>query len=805
MSLNTFASFPNGLLPDSEKSKPDYGIKVLRAILGATQIQREAFKKKLFENRRYAEGNQDISQYLDELEIEGKKMYTNISYRPRPIAQNFKNVVVNGYLMREEYPTVTATSKHIKERKERKKSDAEFRMQYGEALNELSQEAGVPLVEQDEFTPESKEELDLHFSLEDKEREELLMQEIIGLALAENNIETLKASALDDQFVAQLHGYYNYIDPQGRLIIDYIQPEDAILDNSRKDDFSDTEFRGRYLRLTVSQVRARFALTPKDEYKLWTCAKGFMGMFGNPSRMCDWEIDYRNTVNRPYDSYTVELAHVWWRTSKVINYVEGKDRYNRQVFDIDDTVPDTNSRKKTGVKYPETAYEGFFTANTMMCLEWGEQKNILRDGEDKETLLCPFIYNMPYNKGRMLPNSLMNMMIDSIRNMDIAVLKIKQLVAKATPDDYMIDINSLNELDLGTGDTLQPLEVMQIHAQTGRLYYNGKNEDGTPNQPPIRANINPLDTKLNAYVSWYNTELENIRGYLGINEFRDGSATTPRISSKFMQAQNEASNTATWFLYRAYTKSTEELIRQVGIRIWDALNYGTVNKGYLKYLGKQNIDFIKSRKDITASSYDIDFKLGLTQQDKQVIDQYINTALSNGQIELGDVFMIQRIKDPRVAEQMLTYTYNKRKRERQEEAIKNSQMQAQATAEAGKAVEEAKMQSTQMQLEAEMAKEKAKGDNEQINLMLKGAMAIIEQSFTLGKEIPSAFIPLVDLALQNASSKVEVSLYQTEQEQEQIAQQEMQQQQLEELQGAVQNGEIDEEEAMILAEEMGLQ
>ena len=651
----------------------------------------------------------------------------------------------------------------------------------------------------------SKEELDLHFSLEDREREELLMQELIGLALAENNIETLKASALDDQFVAQLHGYYNYIDSQGRLIVDYIQPEDAILDNSRKEDFSDTEFRGRYLRLTVSQVRARFALTPKDEYKLWDCARGFMGMYGNPSRMCDWEVDYRNTVDKPYDSYTVELAHVWWRTSKVLNYVEGKDRYNRQVFDIDDTVPETNGRKKQGVKYPETAYEGYFTANTAMCLEWGEQKNILRDGEDKEKLLCPFIYNMPYNKGRMLPNSLMSMMIDSIRNMDIAVLKIKQVIAKATPDDYAIDINALNELDLGTGDILQPLEVMQIHAQTGRLYYNGKNEDGSTNQPPIRVNVNPLDTKLNGFITWYNTELENIRGYLGVNEFRDGSATTPRISGKFIQAQNEASNTATWFLYRAYTKSTEELIRQIGIRIWDALNYGTVNKGYLKYIGKDNIKFIQARKDITASSYDIDFKLGLTQQDKQALDQYINTALSSGQIELGDVFMIQRIKDPRVAEQMLTYTYNKRKKERQEEAIKNSEMQANATAQAGVQVEQSKQQSVQMELAAAQEKEKTKGENEQMALMMKGAMAIIEQSFTLGKEIPPMYAPLVQLAIQNASAKVEISLNETEQQAQQIEQQEMQAQQAQEIEAMLQSGEIDENQAMQMAQEMGLQ
>ena len=238
-SLYTFSPFPSGLAPQQIKSTKKYGKEVARAVLGSTQDQITAFKAKLFQNRKYADGNQSINEYLDELEIDGKNMYTNIAYRPRPIAPKFIEVVVNGYLQREEYPTVTATSKHIKEKKARKKSDAQFRMEYGEALNQISQEAGVPLIDQSEFTPSSIEENDLHFSLDDKEKEELLMQEMVSFAINDNDIESLKNYALSDQFVAELHGYYNYIDSNGRWIVDYVQPEDAVIDNSRYDDFRD--------------------------------------------------------------------------------------------------------------------------------------------------------------------------------------------------------------------------------------------------------------------------------------------------------------------------------------------------------------------------------------------------------------------------------------------------------------------------------------------------------------------------------------------------------------------------------------
>jgi len=809
MPLYTFSPFPSGIAPKSVKDTKKYGKEVARAILGSTQDQITAFKAKLFTNRKYADGNQTITEYLDELEIDGKNMYTNIAFRPRPIAPKFIEVVVNGYLQREEYPTVTATSKHIKDRKDKKKSDAQFRMEYGDVLNQLSQEAGVPLTDENEFTPTSKEENDLHFSLDDKEKEELLMQEMVAFAINDNDIESLKNYALADQFVAELHGYYNYIDDNGRWVVDYIQPEDAVIDNSRYDNFKDSSFKGRFIRKKIVDIRNQFKLKPEDEEELWKCAMSSLGVYGNPSGRLGWSLDYRYAETRPYDNYTVELLHFWWRTSKVLNYVEGKDRYNREVFDTDYNTNATeyksDGRKKAGVKYPTTAYEGYFSANGNLCLSWGEQRNILRKGEDKQELLSPFIYMMPRNKGRMLPNSLMHSMIDSIRVMDIAVLKIKQIIAKSTPDDMIIDIAGLSSMDLGTGDLLQPLDIQQIHAQTGRLYWNSKNEDGTTqNQAPIRAGLNPLDTKLQAFINIYNTELGNIRDYLGVNEFRDGSGTAPRTGFKFMQAQSEASNTATWFIYRAYVKSTEELVRQAGIRIWDALNYGDVNKGYLKYLGKQNIEFIQNRKEITSSSYDINFKLGMTQEDKQVLERYVEIAIGNGSLQLSDALLLNRIKDPQLAEKMLTYLTAKRRKEAMEEADANQKAAANYTAMAGKEVESAKQQSVQMQLEAEMQKEKTRGDNEQIALMVKGAMALIEQSFATGVPIPEIYSPIVQLAIQNAAGKTELSLVATQQEQEAMIQQEEQAQLADELSQAVQSGELDEEQAMRIAQENGL-
>jgi hypothetical protein len=806
MSVYRTANFPDSFAPKEEKDKKSYGLKVFQAILGSTYEYRTTLAKKLVENRKYAEGNQSLKPYLDELGIDGKNMYTNIRFRPLPVAQKFIRIVSDGYLKREEYPSATATSKHIKDRKEKKKQDAEFRMEEGQLIKEMSDKVGFPLEDPKAFTPKSPEELEIYMSLNDKEREELLLQDMINLALNDNNIEGLKSQVLKEQFIAQFHGYYNYIDDNGRLCVDLIQAEDIITDNSFKEDFKDSRYKGRFLRMYIGDIRRRFKLKPEDEKRLYDAAVSNSNRFNNPSGYLTWEEDYRFSGVRPYDNYTVEVAHIWYKTVKPTYISEGKDDYGRGTVDIKYNPPKEQPKKGTTVtvKYPEVSYEGYFTATGEMCISWGEERQVLKDGEDKDTLLSPFIFFMPENSGRMLPNSLMSTIIDPIGTMDLIILKIKQAIAKATPDDWQIDINGLLEVNLGNGIE-SPLTLESIHQQTGRLYYRGVNEAGQQVAPPARPMNSGLDVKLRGYIDIYNFALSNIRDYLGVNEFRDGSATNERTGFRFMQAQNEASNTATWFIYRAYLKSTEELIRQIAIRIWDALKNGNVNEGYLKYIGKENVEFLNRRKDITSSMYDIKFEMSMTDADKAILEQYIQTALANGQIEIPDALMLNRVKDPVIAEKLMTYVYNTRRETARKDKKQDQEANAQLQAQSGVAVEQERQKTFQMEAEVILAKEKAKAEGLRDGEMEKLAWKLIEMEATTGKPIPPQYLGIVQAVLTNRGLNVEQQTEEKTQELEAQEQALMQQGMVEEVQMAVQNGELTEEEAMQELQQAGVQ
>ena len=94
--------FPSQVVSDAEKLSYDYGLKVAKA------IEHEWFNKDQGLNRYhkhyndfhrlrlYAEGNQSIQKYKDELSINGDLSYLNLDWTPVPIIPKFVDIVVNG-------------------------------------------------------------------------------------------------------------------------------------------------------------------------------------------------------------------------------------------------------------------------------------------------------------------------------------------------------------------------------------------------------------------------------------------------------------------------------------------------------------------------------------------------------------------------------------------------------------------------------------------------------------------------------------------------------------------------------------
>jgi hypothetical protein len=463
--------------------------------------------------------------------------------------------------------------------------------------------------------------------------------------------------------------------------------------------------------------------------------------------------------------------------TKYVNVLKSTDRNGNKIVEYaKDGYKPTAEDKKLVKKPIPTIYAGAYLIGSEICCFWGEQKNLLRDNTDKENLRFSYSGYMLNNDGTMLPKSPIDAMKSSIIQMDLAILKIQQHIAGAAPDGARIDIDSAVEIDLGQGiGTVGALKLREIRLQTGDEYWSSAKQSGEANRPAIEQAIHSMGDKIQQFIAVYNFELNCIRDYIGINEVKDGTGVNPRIGLQVMQNQIQASNTATAHIYGGYVKILENKAKNIASRMWDTLKMADVNSMYVKLLGQKNTDFIKYRKDITDSNYDVLISVDMSQDDKSFLEANINAALQAGTIELQDAVYVRKVPNLDKAVRYLAFVTKKRAKEKMDEQLK---MQDNAQQNQNQIVQQQNAQKTADQKamdELEIAKTREKGSIEQDMQMQK----LINDSLLKSMEKETKPIPAY---VQNLINKQLAQEEQARIEQEQAEMMEAEQQQMQEQQ-----------------------
>lgn len=795
-------NFPSAYAPTEEKITEEYGSQVFKAVMENFGSYRNSVLKGKEEAREYARGKQSLQRYLDELDIEENSQYVNIGYKPTKILQKFEKVVVDDYQQLKEKLKVEALSQHIKTKKEKKKSDLKFNYEYKDFLQNMENEVGFSLVGEEGY-PTDEEELDLLLSISPDEREEVLMNSIISKILEDNDIESKKRRFLSDMFQVAFGGYHVYKDRNGKIKIDFVPIENAIYGRSEEELFK-TPYDGKTKLATIGEIRDMFDISAEKEEELYKLAFKNKGEYGNPYNLGTWQNSWKYSAVRPYDDFTVRLYHIYYKTLETIEYVSGETATGRKFFSLE--TGKNTKRKRTGSSHPMIALEGYFAgdADRPIVLQWGKATNMLREGEHLEYLHSPYVWFMPDNRGSMDTESSVQMVLEDIGMIDLMNLKIRYTLANHPPVGFAIDYEALMEVDLGEGE-LTPLDLQSIYQQTGRLYYRkvdsvgNLQSGGSPIQP---INISIRDTIL-TYLEIRNDALNNIRDVLGVNQNRDGTANLSRVSNSIAQAQFSVSQTATYYMYRAYLKATQQMARLVGIHVVNELKFGKEDKGLLYYLGQDNMDFIKSRKELTATTYKYTLDPQMSQEDRDRLDTLVQQGLSSGELNIADSFLVLSLGDIKVAEKYLRYFSNKAKKEASEMEMQRLTAQAEAQGEMGIRVEEAKRETfvQQSSLQAQEWEIKGKNDKDVKAFELATNLIKAEQE---GKPIPPQYVEFVNLVMTNYMLKQEKSLADTQREIEAEETEMMEQQAVESIQQAVANGSMTEDEAEIALQDLGI-
>jgi hypothetical protein len=707
MAESVYVNFPSQAVSDLEKMSSEYGLKVARA------IEQEWFKdthsnrynvtqQKFHQLRLYARGEQSIQKYKDELSINGDLSYLNLDWKPVPIIPKFVDIVVNG--MSERMFNVRAYSQDqygVSKRTEYMESiqrDMDSKVYNDQAASML----GVDLYEnnRDEL-PDTKEELDLHMQLNYKQAVELAEEQAINVLLDGNNYDLTRRRLIYDLTVLGIGCVKTNFNYSEGVTIEYVDPANLVYSYSESPYFEDIYYVGEVKTIPINELVREFPDLTESEIE--DIYKGSYIRTSRSRRI--YEMD-RNKVQVLYFNYKTHMNDVYklkTTGSGGEKAIQKNDNFNppkdKQV---------NFSRLERSV---ECVFEGAIILGTDKLLKWNKSSNMMRSKSNfnkvkmNYSIVAPRMY-----EGRI--ESLVSRITGFADMIQLTHLKLQQVMSRMVPDGVYLDADGLAEIDLGNGTNYNPQEALNMFFQTGSVIGRSFTQDGDPNpgKIPIQqiSNGQGSGTKLQALIGNYNYYLQMIRDVTGLNEARDASVPDPKALVGVQKLAAANSNVATRHILLGSMFLTSEVAESLSLRVSDILEYSPTADAFVQSIGAHNVATLKEMSELYLYDFGIFLELEPDEEEKQLLENNIQTALAQQLIDLDDAIDIRNIRSVKLANQLLKIKRKKKQERDQKFKQENAKAQAEANAQAQQAAAQAEIQKNQAKAQADMQLEQAR-------------------------------------------------------------------------------------------------
>jgi len=733
-------TFPDPLAPTEEKMSKAYGLayaKSLMAQWGGIDTEGSLYKRRYKEfetSRSYANGTQDTTIYkqilnsLDPNNGDGTMM--TLDWTPVPIVPKFAKIVVNKIISSYRYPQVEAIDPLSRSEKDVKKKKIALRIENKEMFED-AKNSGLEVDVDPDSLPETPEEVEIFLDTNIKTDAEIAAQLATNMTLSWNNFdERVYRRCVEDLVSCGMAVTKRSNDPNYGINEEYVDP--AFFVHSYTDDptFSDIVYAGHIKRISIQELK-RLCGDQLSEEEYQKIAKTVMNKYGNnASRFMENYYDQRlSRYTYGYDEFTLEVLDFEFLSVDSMIYEKKKSRFGNIGFYYKGNTYETPKNsiydREPVQMNNATVYGGMYIIGTEHILNYGQKNNVPKNIHDITRAQMSYSV-VATNIRNMVPKSLVSSVIGFADQLQLSHLKIQQAIAKAKPDGIIIDVEGLENVDLGRGGDLQPLEIQDIYEQTGVFYYRSKNPEGGFQNPPVRQIDNSI-RNINELIALYNHYLRMIRDATGINEVVDGS--TPKgealvgVNQMAMAAANNALYDVTNASMILYRKVCEDILKCLQILPSQSVLYNV----YEKAIGKTNMEVLNSFKDLPMYNFGIRVLSDLSDRDRQYLEQNIQIALGQREIDLEDAIAIRNIKDVDQAERLLIIRRKKRIAKQQEMQQMNIQAQAQANAQASQVAAQAEVQKQQALVQLDMQKK-------QMEYQLKSQLAQLEHQMRMELE-----------------------------------------------------------------------
>jgi len=730
--------FPSQVVSDAEKLSYDYGLKVAKA------IEHEWFNKDQGINRYhkhyndfhklrlYAEGNQSIQKYKDELSINGDLSYLNLDWTPVPIIPKFVDIVVNG--MADRSYDIKAYSQDpygIAKRTEYMQSIVDD-MNTKEINDFVQQKFNINLYQNDPDTlPETKEELELHMQLSYKQAVEIAEEQAINVLLDGNKYDLVKNRFYRDLTVLGIGAVKTNFTTSEGAIVEYVDPADLVYSYTESPYFDDIYYVGEVKTIPVNELAKQFPFLEQSDLEEIMQSRSLYtnNSYKNASSYDEFDSNKVQVLYFNYKTYMNEVYKIKETATGAEKAIEKDDSFN----------PPSESEGNFSRldRVIEVLQEGAMVLGTNKLLKWEIAKNMMRPKSNytkvkmNYSIVAPRMY-----KGNI--DSLVKRITGFADMIQLTHLKLQQVMSRMIPDGVYLDADGLAEIDLGNGTNYNPQEALNMFFQTGSVIGRSFTQDGdmNPGKVPIQEITSGSGgNKIQALIGNYNYYMQMIRDVTGLNEARDGSMPDERALVGIQKIAAANSNTATRHILDSGLFLTAEVAEQLSLRISDIVEYSPTKEAFIQSIGVHNVATLEEMSSLHLYDFGIFIELMPDEEEKAMLENNIQMALQQQTIDLEDAIDVRQINNVKLANEVLKIR-RKRKME-MDQAMKEQNMQAQAQANAQQQQVAAQMEVqkqqalTQSEAQIEQLKAQLEAQKLQYEMQAKQQLMALEFEFNM--------------------------------------------------------------------------
>jgi len=731
----TKVGFPSHFLSDKEKDSSAYGLGI------GESIQYEWFQKDgsscRFQNQRaefhkrrlYAIGKQPVEKYKNEIAVNGDLSYLNLDWTPLKIIPKFVDIVVNGMAERVFTPRAYAQDAMSQAKRSKYQDLIQGQMLAKPILNTIMENTGAnPFTVSPEDLPNSDEELSLYMQLNYKPAIEIAEEVAINTVIEENHyIETRKKSDYDVAVIGIGIQKHEFLIGAG-VKISYVDPAMVVYSYTEDLYFRDCFYWGEVKTMAVTELVKIDPDLTNDE--LTEISK-----FGQL-----WNAEYGQYTSSQTDAFlsdTCTILYFNYKTTKKVTYKKKKIEGGGTKFieKDDDFNPPEEMMEDAGFekvqKTIDVWYDGVLVLGTKYLLKWEMSKNMVRPKSASQHALPNYVAIAPrMYKGYI--DSLVCGMIPPADLIQLTHLKLQQVTARVVPDGVFLDVDGINEVDMGTGNAYTPDDALNLYFQTGSVVGRSYTQDGEFNNarvPITQLNASSGSSKAQMLIYNYNHYLDQIRNITGLNEAVDGSSPNPHSLVGLQKMAALSSNTATRHILNAGLHLFQGICEAVTYRISDLLEYSDMKEQFVNQVGEYNASILEEVKELYLSDFGIFIDISPDEEQRSSLERNIDIALTQKNIDIEDAIDIREIKNIKLANQLI-----KLKRKSKMDREEKMEMQKQAMAGQQSAQAEQMRAASLMQLAEIETNSKIKVKQAEVAFDIERTKAEAEQKLLLMRQ-----------------------------------------------------------------------